>query len=65
MSNGCLNRPPFRSVLPVQDGFYQDAHTRTPRMVPWLLRAATACQYTLSALGQIDTGCTGCKWRAA
>ena len=25
--------------------------------------AAPDCQYTLSALGQVDTRCTGCRWR--
>ena len=62
---GCHNRPPFRAVLPVQDGWFLDGTTRTPRMVPWVIRAKPDCQYTLSDLGRIDAGCAGCKWRAA
>lgn len=27
--------------------------------------AVPNCQYTLSALGQVDPRCTGCKWRRA
>lgn len=31
-------------------------HNRAPT-------AAPDCQYTLSALGQVDARCTGCRWR--
>ena len=31
-------------------------HNRAPT-------AAPDCQYTLSALGQVDQRCTGCRWR--
>ena len=63
--NGCHNRPTFRAVMPVQDGHYLDGTTRTPRMVASVFRMAPDCQYTLSALGRVDSGCTDCKWRAA
>ena len=61
---GCFNRPAFRAVLPVQDGWFLDSDTRTPRMVPWVIRAEPDCQYTLSDLGRVDLGCTGCTWKA-
>lgn len=64
-ANGCHNRPAFRAVLPVQDGWFLDSDTRTPRMVPWVIRAEPDCQYTLSPLGAADPGCVACKWRAA
>lgn len=63
MSYGCHNRPPFRAVLPVQDGWFLDGVTRVPRMVPAPFRMATDCQYTKTALGQADKGCVGCKHR--
>ena len=63
MTYGCHNRPPFRSVLPVQDGFFMDRVTRVPRMVAAPFRMSPDCQYTKTALGQADKGCTGCKHR--
>lgn len=63
--NGCHNRPEYRAVQPMQDGWYLDGTTRTPRMVAVLHRMAKDCQYTLSDLGRVDSGCVGCKWRAA
>ena len=63
--NGCHNRPEYRAVQPMQDGWYLDGTTRTPRLVAVPFRMAPDCQYTLSDLGRVDTGCVACKWRAA
>jgi len=62
--NGCHDRKPFKESVPVQDGHFMDGVTRTPRMVSSPFRMAKACQYTLTELGKVDKGCTGCKWRA-
>lgn len=50
--NGCYNREPFKPVVAMPDG-----HSFPFRM-------AMDCQYTLSALGQKDQRCIGCRWRA-
>lgn len=50
--NGCHNRAPFLPVVAMPDG-----HSFPFRMAP-------DCQYTLSALGQSDPRCAGCRWRA-
>ena len=62
--NSCHDRPAFRAVIAVQDGWFLDSDTRTPRMVAWHPRADPDCQYTLTALGAADAECMGCKWRA-
>lgn len=61
--NGCHDRPPFRRVTPVQDGWFLDGDTRVPRMAPAPHRMTTDCQYTRTKLGQADAGCDGCKHR--
>ena len=61
--NGCHDRPAFRSLLPVQDGWWMDGHTRVPRMVPSPFRLSPDCQYTKTDLGKSDPGCTRCKWK--
>lgn len=63
MTYGCHNRPPFRSVLPVQDGYFLDGVTRVPRMIAVPFRMSKDCQYTHTSLGQADQGCAGCKHR--
>lgn len=63
--NGCHNRPPFKTITPVQDGWYMDGVSRTPRMVAVPFRMAATCQYTKTTLGQADKGCDGCKHRKA
>jgi hypothetical protein len=64
MPNGCFNRAPYTPVIPVQDGWFMDGYTRTPRMVPMPFRMEPGCQFTHSDLGQADKRCTGCTWRA-
>lgn len=61
--NGCHNRRPYRAILPLQDGWFMDGVTRTPRMVSVPFRMSPECNYTLSALGQADPRCAGCRWR--
>ena len=63
--NGCHNRAPYKSFLPVQDGWYMDGHSRTPRMVSVPFRMDPNCNYTHTELGQADARCLGCRWRAA
>ena len=65
MSYGCHNRAPFKASIPVQDGWYLDGYTRTPRMVAQPFRMEPQCQYTHTELGRADQRCSECKWRAA
>jgi hypothetical protein len=64
MTYGCKDRAPYLSSIPAADGHYMDGYTRTPRMVPMPFRMAQGCEYTKSELGQADTRCHGCTWRA-
>lgn len=57
---GCFDRPPLRTQVVVQAGWYQDGYTRTPRMISIPDPMAKYCQYTLTTLGQVDTRCDGC-----
>ena len=61
--NGCHDRAPYRKSVPVQDGWFMDGVTRTPRMVSIPAVMAADCRYTHSGLGQADSRCVGCKWR--
>lgn len=65
--NGCHNRAPLRTSAVVQDGWFMDGVTRTPRMISVPHRMTTECQYSRDpmGLGQQDPGCHGCRWRAA
>lgn len=70
--NGCFDRPPLEMTLEVQDG-WEDCrnpendwqYARLPVMVRVPHAMTRNCQYTLTALGRVDAGCTGCKWRVA
>lgn len=64
MTHGCHDRPEYREVLPVQDGWFLDGTTRTPRMVAMKFRMERSCQYTHTDAGKADAGCDGCRWRA-
>jgi hypothetical protein len=64
MSHGCFNRAPFASSVPVQDGWYMDGYTRTPRMVPMPFRMSPTCNYTHTDLGAADKRCTGCTHKS-
>lgn len=59
----CHNRAPFQPKLPVQDGWFMDGFTRTPRMVAVPFRMSALCNYTHTELGQADGRCTGCRHR--
>lgn len=61
--NGCHNRKPFKTITPMQDGWYMDGVTRTPRMVAVPFRMSPECNYTHTDLGQADARCQGCSWR--
>jgi hypothetical protein len=64
MKYGCHNRPPLGSrPIPMQDGYYLDGVTRTPRLVPLPFRMSRDCHYGQDA-GRTDPKCAGCQWRA-
>jgi hypothetical protein len=60
----CFNRPNYRNMLVVQDGWFMDGHTRVAKMVPTPFRMSPECNYTRTSLGQVDERCAGCKHRA-
>jgi hypothetical protein len=60
-TNGCHNRPPLVETRCVQDGWRIDG-TRHRVLIPTKLQ--DGCQYTLSALGQSDKGCVGCRHKS-
>lgn len=65
---GCFDRPPFRTTVPMQDGwrttnFTREGGTREPVMVSAPFVMEPACQYTHTELGQADPRCAGCKWK--
>ena len=61
--NGCHDRPPFKPFTKVADGHWDDGVQRIPKLTSIPFRMNPDCQYTLSALGQKDPGCIGCKHR--
>jgi len=63
MSYGCHNRREYKPKVMVQDGWWMDGQSRTAKMVTKPFAMTKDCQYTKSALGQADTGCTGCRHR--
>ena len=64
--HACHDRQPFRTSQPMQDGWYMDGVTRTPRMISVPFRMSTDCQYSRDpmGLGSNDPRCEGCRWRA-
>lgn len=58
MSYGCHNRKPLKTRAVVQDGYFQDGVTRTPRMIPIPDPMTKSCQYT--ATSPSDARCAGC-----
>lgn len=60
---GCHNRAEFRTVQPMQAGWYLDGRTRTPRLVAVPFRMRQDCSYTRTELGQADERCAGCRHR--
>lgn len=65
--NACHNRNPFKERMVVQDGWYMDGYTRTPRMIAIDNPMSKDCQYSKDPMGygQQDKGCEGCKWKAS
>lgn len=59
---GCHNRDPYKTSVPVQDGWTKDGR-RIMKDAP--NQMAPDCRYTLTELGRQDQGCTGCKWRVS
>lgn len=62
--NACFDRPPFRTSMVVQDGWWMDGYTRYPKMKAVEFRGSPGCVYSTDPLmGSKDPGCVGCKWR--
>ena len=61
---GCHNRAPLRghALLGID---WSEGHPLKAVRIQLPHRMARDCQYTLSALGQVDNGCTGCKHKKA
>ena len=64
---GCLNRRDSVASYPVQDGWYMDGHTRTPRMVSQPnFSYGKPCEFTQfqltpeSPANRDDVRCAGC-----
>lgn len=62
----CFDRPPFRTAVPMQDGwrtvnFTRDGGTREPVMVSAPFRMEMDCNYRTTELGRADPRCAGCK----
>lgn len=57
---GCHNHKPFND-----EDVSSDLDPLTGQRRIWAIefRMSRDCQYTKTALGQIDPGCSGCKWR--
>ena len=64
MTYGCFNRPSLKTQAIVQDGFFMDGVTRTPRMVSIPDPMTKDCQFTHTELGKSDPKCTGCTHKA-
>jgi len=58
--NGCHNREHHAQIVEVQDGWTRNGSRAMKFMAN---RMARDCQYTLTELGKVDKGCTGCKWK--
>ena len=58
--NGCFDRAPLRTTAIVQDGWYMDGVTRTPRMISIPDPMTKTCQYSKDDKYD-DQACTGCK----
>lgn len=58
MSYGCKNRPPFAAA---QVLYGHRAVDGRPIRILVPNRMEPDCQYTKTALGQVDAGCAGCK----
>lgn len=69
--NACHNRRPFKSFAVIQDGWFMDGVTRTPKMIASPFRMSTECVYSADTsniarsggLGAFDPGCAGCQWK--
>lgn len=59
---GCHNRAPLLDRREVQDGWTPDGRRHMRTISDPMTKE---CQYTFTALGRVDPGCLGCKWRAA
>lgn len=65
--NGCHNRPPLAAYRTVQDGLKQVGFIGVSVRMTEIQNFShgAGCEYTKSALGQADQGCTGCKHKVS
>ena len=64
MTYGCHNRPDYKPILMVQDGYSQSKPTATSRldkMVEIPFTMSQDCQFTKSNLGKTDPKCNNCE----
>ena len=62
MTCALKNRGEFKAFMVVQDGWYMDGVTRTPRMVASPFRMAKPCQFQLDDKYNLPD-CVGCSWK--
>ena len=60
MTHGCYNRPPLKTRVKVQDGWWADG---TRKMIEIPDPMTKVCNYTTTELGRIDPFFAGCKWK--
>lgn len=60
MTCALKNRGPFKKEMVIQDGWYMDGYTRTPRMVSSPFRMAQDCQFQKDDKYNLPD-CVGCK----
>lgn len=61
MTYGCHNRKPHIKSYPAPDGHWLDGHSYVIKATNINVTGTKTCQFTLSALGQVDPLCDGCK----
>lgn len=60
MTCALKNRGPFKSFMVIQDGWYSDGYTRTPRMKAVPFRMSPDCEFQKSDQYNLPD-CVGCK----
>lgn len=60
MSCAQYNRGPFKAAMVVQDGWFNDGYTRTPKLVSVPFRMAEPCQFQKDDKYNLPD-CVGCK----
>lgn len=64
MTYGCHSRPLLKTRAIVQDGWWMDGTSRTPKMISIPDPMTKTCNYTTTALGKADIKCIGCEHKS-